>query len=231
LYRISVSSFGFKFRPLLSALDDIFILAALAVEIFVSHPNQNFQAYLDGRVRCPWHGACFSVKTGDIEDFPGMDSLPCFEARLQGDDIVVRADRDQIKSSTRTRGMCHAAPADDKRVFVIVGGGAAGAVCAQTLRELNFKGRVVVITKEEFLPYDRPKLSKAMNAQIDKILLRPREFYEKWNIEFLLKTEVTELDADTKTIKFANGNAMSFDACLVATGGACVFSFDSSEDS
>eukprot|EP01122_Echinamoeba_exundans_P000124 TRINITY_DN10108_c0_g1_i1.p1 TRINITY_DN10108_c0_g1~~TRINITY_DN10108_c0_g1_i1.p1 ORF type:complete len:593 (+),score=197.79 TRINITY_DN10108_c0_g1_i1:1858-3636(+) len=177
-------------------------------------------AYLDGRVRCPWHGACFSVKTGDIEDFPGMDSLPCFEARVQGDDIVVRADRDQIKSSARTRGMCHAAPGEDKRVFVIVGGGAAGAVCAQTLRELNFKGRVVVISKEEFLPYDRPKLSKAMNAQIDKILLRPREFYEKWNIEFLLKTEVTELDADAKTLKFANGNAMSFDACLVATGGA-----------
>lgn len=33
----------------------------------------------NGRVRCPWHGACFNVKTGDIEDFPGLDSLPKFE--------------------------------------------------------------------------------------------------------------------------------------------------------
>ena len=35
----------------------------------------------DGRVRCPWHGACFNVKTGDIEDYPGLDSIPCFKVR------------------------------------------------------------------------------------------------------------------------------------------------------
>ena len=33
----------------------------------------------NGRVRCPWHGACFNVKTGDIEDFPGLDGIHKFE--------------------------------------------------------------------------------------------------------------------------------------------------------
>lgn len=32
-----------------------------------------------GHVRCPWHGACFNIATGDIEDFPGLDSLPIFQ--------------------------------------------------------------------------------------------------------------------------------------------------------
>ena len=36
-------------------------------------------AYCNGRVRCPWHGACFNVKTGDIEEFPGLDSIQAFK--------------------------------------------------------------------------------------------------------------------------------------------------------
>lgn len=40
-------------------------------------------SHCNGRVRCPWHGACFSVKTGDIEDFPGLDSIPKFKVRYK----------------------------------------------------------------------------------------------------------------------------------------------------
>lgn len=29
------------------------------------------------KVRCPWHGSCFNALTGDLEEFPGIDSLPC----------------------------------------------------------------------------------------------------------------------------------------------------------
>jgi nitrite reductase/ring-hydroxylating ferredoxin subunit len=35
-------------------------------------------SYCNGHVRCPWHGALFDVRSGDIEDFPGLDSLPKF---------------------------------------------------------------------------------------------------------------------------------------------------------
>lgn len=38
----------------------------------------------DGRIRCQWHGACFNLKTGDIEDFPGFDSLPCHKVTITG---------------------------------------------------------------------------------------------------------------------------------------------------
>lgn len=33
----------------------------------------------EGRVRCPWHGACFNITSGDIEEFPGLDNVPCFQ--------------------------------------------------------------------------------------------------------------------------------------------------------
>ena len=38
----------------------------------------------NGRVRCPWHGACFNVKTGDIEDFPGLDGIPVHQVWREG---------------------------------------------------------------------------------------------------------------------------------------------------
>lgn len=38
-------------------------------------------ALVGERVRCPFHGACFNVRTGDIEDYPGLDSLPTYKVK------------------------------------------------------------------------------------------------------------------------------------------------------
>lgn len=58
--------------------------------------------------------------------------------------------------------------------------GGAGASCAEALRQEGFTGRVILITQESHLPYDRPKLSKAMDIAPEKILLRSEDFYEVW---------------------------------------------------
>lgn len=190
-----------------------------AVGAKCSHYNAPLKsgAFSGDRVRCPWHGACFSTKTGDIEDFPGMDGLPVFEVRVAGNDVIVKGDPEEVRSSRRTGQMCPGR--DDTRVFVIVGGGAAGASCAQALRKNGFAGRIVVLCKENVLPYDRPKLSKAMTAALDSILLRSADFWTKHGVEFKLGTLVTELDAKTKTITLESGEKMTYDACLIATGG------------
>ena len=87
------------------------------------------------------------------------------------------------------------------KVVVIVGGGAAGNSAAETLRKEGFKGKVVLISQEDYVPYDRPKLSKNMALQADAIALRPKKFYEEIGVELVLGDKVIELDASTKKIK------------------------------
>ena len=53
----------------------------------------------EGRVRCPWHGACFNVTTGDIEDYPGIDSLARYTVKIKGEDIIVSASKKVIIST------------------------------------------------------------------------------------------------------------------------------------
>jgi len=107
----------------------------------------------------------------------------------------------------------------DQRVFAIVGAGAGGATCAEVLRQEGFTGRIVLIGKEKHLPYDRPKLSKAMSTVADRILLRPPEFYSENKIELILGNEVVDLDAASKTLKLSSGDTLKYDKAFVSTGG------------
>ncbi|PIK53726.1 putative apoptosis-inducing factor 3 isoform X3 [Apostichopus japonicus] len=169
----------------------------------------------NGRVRCPWHGACFNTKTGDIEDFPGVDSIPCFKVRVEGSDVIVEA---QKKSHRRIKKMSLRS-ADNDKVFLIIGGGGAGLVCAETLRQEGFGGRIVIATKEKHLPYDRPKLSKAMDGSAESIQLRKDDFFLVYDIEVKLEHEVVSIEAELNTVKFQNGDSLSFEKLLIATGG------------
>ncbi|KAK7488224.1 hypothetical protein BaRGS_00020531, partial [Batillaria attramentaria] len=157
-------------------------------------------AFCNGVVRCPWHGACFSVKTGDIEDFPGLDSLPKFEVEVRDKDVVVKADQGPSRTQRGSRPW------------------AATVACAETLRQEGFTGRIVVLTKENCLPYDRPKLSKAMSSTAESIALRSQDFFSSCDIEFRTGTEVTGLDAGKKEV-LTSGGPVQYDSLLLATGG------------
>jgi NADPH-dependent 2,4-dienoyl-CoA reductase/sulfur reductase-like enzyme/nitrite reductase/ring-hydroxylating ferredoxin subunit len=173
------------------------------------------------RIVCPWHHACFNAATGDLEEPPALDALPCYEVRAEGGNIIVSLPDET--ADRRTPAMTGRDSAADGRVFVIVGGGAAGYAAAQTLREDGFRGRVCLITREDRAPYDRPNLSKDYlqgHAEAAWMPLRPDEFYAEHGIELVCKKEVTRVDARAKTITFEGGETLGYDALLVATGGA-----------
>src|SRR5699024_4222699 len=107
--------------------------------------------------------------------------------------------------------------------FLIIGAGQAAHAAMMELERLNFSGRITLIGEEPHLPYERPPLSKeilvgAEAADPEGILFRPKEDYQKEHIQFRPKSKVVSLDAAAKVATLANGEEISFDKCLIATG-------------
>jgi NADPH-dependent 2,4-dienoyl-CoA reductase/sulfur reductase-like enzyme/nitrite reductase/ring-hydroxylating ferredoxin subunit len=174
-----------------------------------------------GEVSCPWHQSRFNAATGDLLDPPALDALPRFAVRVEGEEVFVAVP--EGAPERREPPMAGPNPAAEPRTFVILGAGAAGLMAAQTLREDGFQGRVVLTTTEKSLPYDRPNLSKAYlygDASLESLPWRPEEFYREHGLEILRQHQVTQVDPAAKTIRFASGAVMAYDALLLATGGA-----------
>ena len=175
------------------------------------------------RIVCPWHHAVFNIVNGDLEEPPALDALISYDVNVEGTRIFVSVPDEA--HDRRTVEMATSDPVSDTRQFVIVGAGAAGYAAAQTLREEGFRGNVVMITREDRAPYDRPNLSKDYlhgHAEPEWMPLRSEEFFSEHDIKLLLNREVTRVDAHSKTITFEGGETMDYDALLVATGGTPV---------
>ena len=170
-----------------------------------------------GRVICPWHKAAFCVASGACLEPPAVDDLPRYQVRVADGRIFVR-----LPAVARSRAGGAADDATDGRHFVIVGGGAAGAVAAQTLRREGFGGRVTMIDREGRVPYDRTVLSKywlSGEQGAEKSPLQPQRFYAGQAIG-RVAAKVVRADPAARVVSCADGRVFAFDALLVASGGA-----------
>ena len=177
------------------------------------------EGVIDGdTVRCPWHHACFSLRSGEALRSPALSPVSCWLTERRGSKIVVsgKVDRDPLAPTfpvERHEGI-------DPRVIVIVGGGAAGSAAAEMLRRCGYDGRVTVIDSDPDAPYDRPNLSKdylAGNAPEEWIPLRPTGFYAEHGIE-VVRARVTRIDTTAKRIDLEEGQPVLYDRLLLATG-------------
>ena len=177
-------------------------------------------------VVCPWHNAYFDVTSGDQLEPPGLDSLACYQVRIEDENVIVSVP--EKTTGLRSPAMAQFNPDADKRTFVILGAGAAGVHAAETLRVAGYQGRIVMITQDDRLPYDRTKLSKDYfigETSSEEMPLRSPDFYKEHAIEVLLNKRVEQVQTTAKAITFsgsdagASGDSLNYDALLVATGG------------
>lgn len=171
----------------------------------------------EGRIRCPYHGACFNIETGDIEEFPGLDSIPCFQVKVEQGVVKIRAKKSDLDSDKRVKTMPINGIRSDE-IFVAIGGGPSAHTCVETLRQNGFTGSVVMVCKESFLPYDRVKISKYLNIKFEEVQLRSQAFYDENKIEVHLGVEATSLETTLKEISLSSGSKLKYDKLFIATG-------------
>ena len=167
-------------------------------------------------VRCPWHHACFDLRTGEALRAPALSPVACWKVEQQDGKIFVREKLPQPKPEPRGEP---AASAPDR--IVIVGGGAAGFAAAEMLRRAHYQGSIVILSDDDAPPVDRPNLSKdylAGNAQEDWVPLRLESFYPENGVDLRLKTKVTSIDVRGRKVQFADGSTVAYDRLLLATG-------------
>jgi NADPH-dependent 2,4-dienoyl-CoA reductase/sulfur reductase-like enzyme/nitrite reductase/ring-hydroxylating ferredoxin subunit len=169
-------------------------------------------------VRCPWHHACFSLRTGEAIRAPALAPVTCWKVETTDRKLFVRGKEGAEKPQP-------ASPAKSPKRVVIVGGGAAGEAAAEMLRHEGYRGHLTMISADDSVPYDRPALSKDfLNGSASKKLvpLHSPDFYRRHEIELLLNTRVAAIDPRDQSLQLIKGRRRKFDALLLATGAAPV---------
>ena len=170
---------------------------------------------VNGTIRCPWHHSAFDLATGSMVRPPALGDLPCWNVEEKDGMVTVGAKREPSGVATATSSDRHPPS------VVIVGGGAAGLVAADTLRRAGYAGPVTIISADAANPVDRPNLSKdylAGNAPEEWMPLRPDEWYAEQNITFMPGRRVTALDTQGHRLTLDDGSSLEWGALLLATG-------------
>jgi NADPH-dependent 2,4-dienoyl-CoA reductase/sulfur reductase-like enzyme len=106
------------------------------------------------------------------------------------------------------------------RSIVIVGMSLAGLRAAETLRRDGYDERVVAVSAEPHLPYDRPPLSKELlrgDWEADEIALR-KQGVDDLDLDWRREARAVALDLVAREVELHDGERIAFDGLLIATG-------------
>jgi len=166
-------------------------------------------------VRCPWHHACFSLRTGEALRAPALDPVWCWRVEEVRDlarqftPVEQRVGAVYVREKLeRVARHPHSQAAGTPGAIIIVGGGAAGNAAAETLRREGYSGGLTMLSADESMPCDRPNLSKgylAGTTSEDSNLLRSAKFYGENEIDLRLGARVAAIDIRSTHVELADG--------------------------
>ncbi len=163
---------------------------------------------------CPWHHACFDIRSGERLEPPALNDLRHYPVRIADGDVVVTLPNDnQTEPPIRT--------VTSDETIVIIGGGAAGNAAAEELCRLKFTGKIIILSAVPAVPIDRPNLSKDYldgHAQPEWIPLRDEKWYASRSIDLQLNTSVTRVNPSEHTVTTKDGKSIAYNKLLLATG-------------
>ncbi len=179
-------------------------------------------------VRCQWHHACFSLRTGEALRAPALDPVSHWQVEMVRDaarqftptETPAGAVYVREKLERAARPPQPTAPGVPNSV-IIVGGGGAGNAAAEMLRREGYAGRLTMLSADKSVPCDRPNLSKgflAGSTTEDANPLRSAEFYRERDIDLKLGARVTAINTASRHVQLADGSQHGYDALLLATG-------------
>ncbi len=167
---------------------------------------------VDGHtIRCPWHHACFDLRTGEATGAPAFGDVSCWAVEREGDLVRLRTKKARSARS----------PARSPSAVVMVGAGAAAAGCAETLRKEGYEGPITMFGNEEPGPVDRPNLSKdylAGTAPEEWIFLGGDDRWKELRVDVHPTRPVVAIDVEGRTVTTKDGAKTPYGALLFATG-------------
>ena len=170
-------------------------------------------------LRCPWHHACFDLRTGGVLGGPALDPVPVWtvEERAGVVRVTGRLAADPTPPQVRRKS---ATPES----VVIVGGGCAGHNAAEELRRRGFERPVTIVDPDPDSACDRPNLSKdylAGKAPEAWLHLRPAEYFTAQGLD-RKRAAAVAIEPGMKRVRLDDGALLEYGALILAPGAAPV---------
>ena len=112
---------------------------------------------------------------------------------------------------------------DTDETFVLIGGGAAAVNAAEAIRVRNTTAKIIILSEEQKLVYNRPQLTKDFMGDYDTagFLLKPREWYVENDIDLRLGVKASKIDPENKTVVLGDGSTVTYNKLILTTGASC----------